>query len=472
MLGRPTKKVLGVFTLTMINVAAIQSLRNLPVMAEVGWEAVFFYFIAGFGFFIPCSLVAAELATGWPSTGGVYTWVKEAFGDRWGFVAVWLQWVENVIWYPTVLSFTAATIAYIFHPPLAENRLYILSMIMIIYWSCTFIDSMGMKISGMFSSVGVIIGTLVPGICIIVLGCYWLLAGQPSHIEFSWTSLYPDFSEIQNIVFLVGVMLGLAGMEMSAVHAREVENPRKDYPRAIFFSAIIILLISLLGSLAIAFVVPQAEISLVSGIMQAFSKFFDTYNIPWLTPVLAALIAAGAISMVSTWIVGPSKGLYQTAHEGHIPPIFHKRNKNGMPIVIMITQGLIVSLISCAFLFMPTVSSSYWMLNVLAAMLYLIVYFLMFAAAIRLRYLHPKKARAYRIPGGKIFGMWIVAGIGILACVFSFCIGFIPPPQIDTGERLYFELFLLLGVTTMFILPLIFYACQKDHWKLDVSKNQ
>ena len=91
--SNPTKRVLGVFTLTMINVAAIQSLRNLPVMAEVGWASVFFYLIAAIGFFIPSALVSAELSTGWPSTGGVYTWVKEAFGPRWGFVAIWLQWI-------------------------------------------------------------------------------------------------------------------------------------------------------------------------------------------------------------------------------------------------------------------------------------------------------------------------------------------------------------------------------------------
>jgi putative glutamate/gamma-aminobutyrate antiporter len=465
-------RVLGVFTLTMINVAAIQSLRNLPVMADVGWASVFFYLIAAIGFFIPCSLVAAELATGWSSTGGIYTWVKEAFGARWGFVAIWLQWIENVIWYPTVLSFTAATIAYLFNPSHAQNEIYILLMVMGMYWFCTLIDLMGMKISGMISSIGVIIGTLLPGALIIILGCLWVIKGNPSHIPFSFDALFPDFSNISNIVFLVGVMLGFAGMEMSAVHAREVEKPQINYPKAIFFSAMIILTVSIFGSLAIAFVVPQEDISLVAGIMQAFSAFFNAYHVPWMTPILASLIAAGAIAMVSTWIVGPSKGLFQTAHEGHIPPIFHKRNRNGMPIAIMIVQGMVVSLLSLAFLFMPTVSSSYWILNALTALLYLLMYMLMFAAAIRLRYTKPHVQRHYRIPGGKYLGMWIVAGIGLVSSAFAFCIGFLPPAQIDTGEKIHFELFLGIGVAVMFVLPLIFYACRKDHWKMDVLKDK
>jgi len=454
----------------MINVAAIQSLRNLPVMADVGWASVFFYIAAACGFFIPCSLVSAELATGWPSTGGIYTWVKEAFGARWGFVAIWLQWIENVIWYPTVLSFTSATIAYIFYPPLAENKYYILTMVLITYWSCNIIDSLGMKTSGFISSLGVIIGTIAPAILIVFLGLVWYLSDNPTQIPFSTNALFPDLSSINNIVFLVGVMLGFAGMEMSAVHAREVDNPQKNYPKAIFFSTVIILTVSILGSLSIAIVVPASEISLVSGIMQAFSAFFDAYHIPWMTPILAGLISAGAISMVSTWIIGPSKGLYQTAHEGHLPPIFHRKNRNGMPIAIMFFQGIVVSLLCLAFLFMPTISSSYWMLNDLTALLYLLMYMLMFLTAIRLRYIQRDVPRTYRVPGGKTWGMWLVAGIGFFSSAFGFCIGFFPPSQLDAIHAFEFQLFLALGVGIMFAVPLVVYAFQKDHWNSSLKK--
>lgn len=467
---RGGRRVLGVFTLTMINVAAIMSLRNFPLMAEVGWSAVFFYVVAGLGFFIPSALVSAELATGWPSTGGVYTWVKEAFGERWGFVAIWMQWIENVIWYPTVLSFTAATIAYLFDPELAENKFYILTMVLVTYWTCNFIDSYGMKASGLLSSVGVIAGTMIPSLMIIGLGISWMMLGNPIQVSFSLHALYPEMNQIQNVVFLIVVMLSLSGMEMSAVHAREVKNPQRDYPRAIFLSCFIILILSLLGSLAIAIVVPAEKISLVAGIMQAFTAFFEAYNMMWMTKIIAALIAIGAISMVSTWIVGPSKGLFQSSEDGTIPPIFHKRNKYGMPIMILLVQGAVVSLLCSAFLLMPTISSSYWLLNDLTALLYLIMYVLMFLSAICLRYKHPEVKRTYRVPGGKVFGMWIVAGMGLVSCLFAFIVGFVPPPQLDTGELLTFELFLGIGVTVMFLVPLVLYACRRESWKNQFKK--
>src|SRR3989338_3260434 len=121
--GKNTK-ILSVFSLVMINVIAIDSIRTLPMSAEYGFSAVFYYLLAGLVFFIPTALVSAELATGWPETGGVYVWVREAFGKKYGFVTIWIQWFYNIFWYPTIMSLVAATVAYLFDPNLVNNRLY------------------------------------------------------------------------------------------------------------------------------------------------------------------------------------------------------------------------------------------------------------------------------------------------------------------------------------------------------------
>lgn len=458
--GEEPKKVLGVFTLVMINVAAIASLRSFPIAAEVGYSAIFYFVVAALIFFIPCALVSAELATGWPSRGGVYTWVKEGLGEHVGFVAIWLQWIENVIWYPTILSFTAATIAYLFYPALAQNKYYMLLMILGIFWLATYLNSFGMRASGLISSVGVIVGTLVPGALIILLGIYWLISGAPVQVYFSFAAMFPSFTHMKNVVFLVGIILALGGMEMSAVHALEVKNPQRDYPRAIFIATVIILILSLIGSLAIAIVVPVRQISLVAGVMQAFSDFFNALHVPWATKLMAVLISLGAIAMVSTWIVGPSKGLLVAAQDGDIPAILEKMNKHHMPIAVMLFQGILLSLLALIFLFMPTVSSSFWILTDLTAQLYLLMYVLMFMAAIRLRYSQPDVERAYRIPL-KNFGMWFVAGIGALGSLFAMVIGFIPPSGISGHFLIFYELFLSGGVVIMLIVPFVIYWFSK-----------
>lgn len=126
--GRHAASGIGWVSLAMINLAIIYSARGLPLMAEEGFQAITFVAVSAFLFLIPISLVTAELSSTWPpeGDGGVYIWVNEAFGKRWAFMAIWLQWSENVIWFPTVLSFIAATLAYAFSPELAQNKVYTL----------------------------------------------------------------------------------------------------------------------------------------------------------------------------------------------------------------------------------------------------------------------------------------------------------------------------------------------------------
>jgi putative glutamate/gamma-aminobutyrate antiporter len=466
-----SRRVLTVFVLAMINVAAIASLRNLPMMADCGFALVFFLTVAAVTFFIPTALVSAELATGWPKTGGVYVWVKEALGRRCGFLAIWLQWINSVFWYPTVLAFTAGTLAYVANPALANNKLYMLLVVLVVFWAATFANFHSMKASGLISTVGVIAGTIAPAALIIILGIVWLCRGEASQISFSAANLVPDMSNISNIVFLAGMFLALGGMEMSAAHAQEVKNPQRDYPRAIFLSAAVIILIFILGSLAIAIVIPQKDISLVAGVMEAFAKFLGTYNLGWAIPIIAPLIAVGAIASVSTWIVGPTKGLLATSRHGDLPPFFQKVNRAGMPTNLLLIQAVIVTFISLVFLLMPTVSSSFWILTALTTLLYLIMYVLMFVSAIRLRYSAPDVPRSYRIPGGNL-GMWLVGGIGILSSLFAFVIGFFPPAQVEVGNIFFFEAFLILGVLIVCAVPLVICHFSKPGWALQQPADQ
>ena len=466
------QKTLGLFTLAMINVAAAGGgVKNWPVTAIYGLSSIVYIILAAIVFFIPVSLVAAELATGWPKAGGVFVWVKEAFGHRTGFLAIWLQWIENVVWYPTILSFIAATIAYIFVPELANNNYYLISLILVVFWLTTLANLLGMRTSGWISTGGVILGTFIPAAFIITMGCIWFFTGKPLQIDFSTKNLLPDFSNADQIGFFTGVILGLAGMEMSAVHARDVKNPQRDYPRAILISVILILGLSILGVLSIAIVIPKGEISLVAGSLQAFSYFVESYGLKWMTPYMAALIALGAIGSLSTWVVGPCKGLLAAAENGDLPPKFRQVNKKGMPLAILIFQGVIVTLLSLVFLFMPSVNSGFWVLSVLAAELYLVMYILMFAAAIKLRYKKPDVPRAYSIPGGKI-GLWIVTGIGIINCIFAMVVGFIPPEQIGSGNTFAYVGLLLLGVVFFCLAPSLILCFQKPSWKLPLEHER
>lgn len=232
---------------------------------------------------------------------------------------------------------------------------------------------------------------------------------------------------------------------------------------AIFVASAIIIVLAILTSLAIAVVVPREEISFAAGVMQAFDAFFKLYDINWAMPILAALLAYGVFTMAVTWMIGPSKGLLEVAREGYLPRFWQKRNKQQMPIGILYVQGAFASVVSLAVFIGGSVSSAFWLLSALAVQLYLIMYLLMFSAAIRLRHKDPDVPRPYSVPGGNI-GLWIISGVGFLASVFVILFGFIPPQSVrekGIGSIIGYVAFLVGGMIVFIAIPFVFFHMSK-----------
>ncbi len=449
-----THKSLSLFALIMINVIAIDNLRSLTVGAEYGFSMVFFYLIAAILFFVPTILVTAELATGWPNTGGVYVWVREAFGPKWGFLTIWLQWIYNVVWYPTIFAFIASIVAYLINPALVENKFFMLTVILCAYWGMTFINCLGLRVSSVFVSIGAVIGTIFPMLLIAGLGFVWLYLDKPTHINFTVKDFFPHLNSYRDLAFFTNILFGLMGIEMSAVHAGDVRHPERTYPLALICSAVIILFTLVSACLAITIVIPIEKLNLVSGFIEAFGIFFNAYHMAWFIPVIAVLIIMGSLGGATVWILGPARGLLVATRDNKLPSFVSKQNKKNMPVGILLLQGAIVTVLCGVFFIMPSVNSSYWILSNLTAQLALLFYILMFSAAIRLRYKHAQVKRAYHIPGGKL-GVWIVCGIGILTCVSAIILGFLPPTQLAVGNIVKYEAILITGILLCCIIPLL-----------------
>ena len=227
---------LGVFTLAIMNVTAVVSLRGLPAEAVYGMSSAFYYLFAAIVFLIPTSLVAAELAAMFQDKqGGVFRWVGEAYGKKLGFLAIWVQWIESTIWYPTVLTFGAVSIAFIgmndvHDMSLANNKYYSLVVVLIIYWLATFISMKGMSWVGKVAKVGGLVGTIIPAALLIILGIIYLATGGHSNLDFH-SSFFPDLTNFDNVVLAASIFLFYAGMEMGGIHVKDVNNPSKNYPR-------------------------------------------------------------------------------------------------------------------------------------------------------------------------------------------------------------------------------------------------
>lgn len=447
-------KVLSAFSLTMITVGSVDSIRNLPTTAIFGAQLITFFIFGALFFLLPTALVSAELAAGLPREGGIYVWVRRAFGARMGLLAIWLQWTENVIWYPTLLSFLAGTFGYLIAPSYANDPMYLYITVVTAFTIASLINFFGMRSSAWFSNFCAVTGLLIPMTAIIVLGALWIISGKPMQIHFSLKEMMPDLSHPGMLVSLTGIMMSLCGIEIATVHAQDVEHPQKTYPRVLLYSVLIILTTMVLGSLAIAIVIPHENINLVAGIMQAFEPFLSVYHLQAFLPIVALMIVIGGMGGVSNWIIAPTKGLMVAAHDGCLPRFLQKTNRYGAPVYLLVLQAALVWLMSTLFIFMPSISGSYWLLTALAAQLYMVMYALMFMAIIKLRKDGVLEHASFKIPGGN-FGFYLILIAGFIGVTLTFGVSFFTPDNINVGDSSIYHSLQVFGLLLMIVPPLV-----------------
>jgi len=453
-------KAISWVTMALLTTCAVASIRGLPAMAPYGLASILLYIIPAIVFLVPTALIAAELASSWE--GGVFGWVKAAYGDRAGFFAIWQQWIQNVVWFPAQLAFFATALAYIFDRNLASNGLFIGIVILAVFWISTLIAFRGVAAFSAIGSKGMVIGTLIPVLVLIVMAILFITTGGHSDMPVNSASDWiPSLAGLAGIVLIISNFLSYAGMEMNAVHVTDMKNPSKEFPKAILLASLLILLIFIPGTLAISIALPSANIGLTTGVMQAMDVFFNQFGIPYGVNILSALIVIGILASVVTWIPGPSRGLLMVGQAGYLPPWFQKTNEAGMQVNIMIVQGIIVSILAIFFAFLPSVSSAFWILSAMAVQLYLVMYVLMFMSALRLRKIAPEVKRGFKVPCIALVGI-----VGIIASIAAFFIGFVEPTGLGMRQGLY-SIILIIGIVVLGIWPLIIYHMRKPEWNLN-----
>lgn len=458
------KKKVSLMSLVILIIAAIDNIRNLPAAALFGSSLIFFFALSALVFLIPTSLVAAELSATFPENGGIYQWVNRAFGKKWAMAAIWLQWINTMVWYPTMLSFIAGTLAYLIDPELGQNKTYLVTCILVIFWGLTLVNLKGILVSTLVNSICCTMGTIFPLLFLIVLGGIWVFSGHPLQISITADNLIPPLHQTTSWVSLIAIMASFLGMELSGVHVNDIQNPQRNFPRAVLMATAFIFLTMLLGSLSIAFVLVEKDINLVAGVMQVFSNFFHAFGIEALIPVITSLIVVGSIGTMINWLISPAKGLLHAAEFGFLPPFFSRKNKAGVAYNILLAQAVLVTAFCLLFLLEPSVNAFYWFLTALSTELYMIMYILMFCAGIQLHYKFVDRPKAFKIPGGNV-GIWTISLLGFLGCLTTIVVSFFPPDNVDIGSHAkYFTMICVGNILTISPLFLFYLYHKKNHF--------
>jgi glutamate:GABA antiporter len=446
--------------LALMTVSSVASLRPAPTMAVYGLAAVFLYVLPAIVFLIPTALVSAELASGW--NGGIYRWVTEGISPRMGFTAAWHQYAMTLFYYPSLLSFVAATLAYVIAPDLAASGVWTAIVIITVYWLGVLVQLRGgIGVIAKLASSGVLIGTIIPGALLVTLGIVYLAQGNPSAAPMDAEHFLPEWAGIASIVLIVSNFGAYSGMEMNAVHVGRLRDPKSQFPRVMLLATVLVLLILILPPLAISWVVPAQDVSLTAGIMQAFDSVLAYFGLQWLTPIIGLAIVSASLAGFLTWLAGPSRGLLLVSREGgYLPRWFQGTNEAGVQVNILVAQGILTTALALLFAFSAAVSNAYWIFMTITTSVYLLMYLSMFVAAYNLRKRQPDHPRGYRAPA-----LGLLCAVGFLSSLAAVLISFVPPSQLDFSTAAYLFFvgggIVLLGV----IVPLLCLWLRKPSWK-------
>lgn len=448
--------------LAMLMVASVGSIAQLSDSASFGLGAVTVYLLPALLFLLPVGLVSAELATS--HEGGIFVWVRSAFGDLTGFQATWFVFMNSVTLYPSLLSFGAAALATALgRPDLAENGAYMGTVVLVVFWLATWIVSRGMKSSTGISNLGLAAGTIVPSLFLIFFMFAWLIDDKPSQVSYDGlSSLVPPVSGLSSIALVVGTFVAFAGLEVNAVHIAHLKGPPKNYLRAVVLAACVVFTMYLLGSLAISVAVPDASLELTSGASQAFSVYADGFGVPGLSNVLSGLLVLGALAASIAWIGGPSRSMWLVGRAGYLPTELQRTNRNDVQISLLLFQGLIVTVLSFVFVVAPNTSAAFALLQDMSISLYMLMYVCMFASAIKLRRSQPDVDRPIRIAG-----LPIIASIGICSAVSAIVLGLTPPAGYSSLPAWAYAAIVGTGVLVLAIPPQFIYRLRKPEWRTD-----
>lgn len=449
------------FSLVFLITGAIDSIRNLPSTALFGNSLIFFFFLSSVLFLIPIALISATLSACWPDRGGIYSWVRQAFGDQFAFIAIWLQWINTLIWLPTILSFLAGTSAYLVNPVLALNKYYLISVMFFLNVLLTIVNLRGIRVSAQVSTFCAIVGTILPILFIISLGIIWLASGNPTQIHLSMAEILPDFSEINSWISLTAIFTSFLGIELATVHIRDVHDPQRTFPKALAISVVLVIVTIFLGAMSIALVLPNNQIGLVNGIAETFSYFLNAFKLSFLLPYILVTMLIGSFGGIISWIISPTRGFLQVVESGYMPAFFAKLNKHGAPSNLLITQSVLVFALSLGFLLVPSVNGVYWFLTDLSTQLYVMMYVIMFISALVLLPKVKQIPAPFKIPGGQI-GYVFVCCLGLAGCMIALVIGFFPPKNIIVHAYIPYQI--IFGIAMLLLISPVALFVLYHHW--------
>lgn len=411
------------FAMFLIIAGSIDNIRNLAGTAQSGSYIIFFFVLASIVFLIPSAMISAYFSSNYTQRGeeGIYGWIKEVFNADIALFALSCQFLQTFTWYPAVLAFVAGMIVKLLLPSWS-NHLTVLEIL--IFWLVTYINIMGLATSFRLMKIFIMLGMVLPMGIILIFGSIWLAQGNPHYAHFTLSNMVPPLTNFSSWTALTFIITGFTGIELACVHIRNVREPRKTFPKALFSASVFMLITMVFGAVSIWMLIPNTSIDAEYGVATAFKLYLHSYHLNWLYPVLLIFIILGTLGQLVNWVLSPIRAIGYTVKDGYLPKILYKNNKRGVPQNLLILQACIISIVCLLFSYMPP-NNFMIILTSTGTEVYLGAYFVLFLAMIKLSITKAIKREGF-VPKFPL----ILSISGLLGCMLSFCVGFYQPNSV------------------------------------------
>lgn len=459
---------LTAFKLFAMTSSMVISVDELAPFGKTGATALFYLLLAGICWFIPVTQMAGEMASinGWEK-GGIFTWVKGTLGERTGWTAMFLQWIHITVGMDTMMYVVIGALSITLNTPWFNTTPIVrFLLMMVILWGATAIQVIGVKKIGRIAEWLFILGIATPVILIIIAFFVYLAQGYPLHMQINWNTVFPHHLNSMTLVAFVPFMLAFCGGEASAPHVKNLEHPR-SYSRVMFALALTAILFDLLGSMAIGMTVPKNEIQNSTGFVYTYGVLLNSIGLPGdvLKKIVGIMLAGGIIGELGNWLAGPNQGMFEAAKEGYLPKFFAKATKHGVPLRLMITQSIIVT-ISAILITFSSGSNADFAFNIsLAATTaqYLMVYLIMLIAYILLKRRHEDLPRAYYMSKSANRSI-AIACVAFVITLVAFFVTFTPAVGTPAHLQNLYVVTLVGMCVVSAIIPLVLFHF-KNRWQ-------
>lgn len=434
--GHIHEKTLGRRDIFLYCVSAVLLLDTLAAGAVMGPTIIFWWVILTILFLLPFGAISTELGVVYPEQGGIYSWVKKAYGQRMASRISWYYWANVAVWIPAIFILFAGIFSQLFFPDLSLKVQITLGVVLI--WVVTITNIVTLNIGKWVPNIGAALKLIIFGVLIYGGISYSMSHGIANTFDMS-TIIPSSENGGWSLQYLPAVVYGMLGFELASASSEEMNNPKKDLPVAVFSSIFVVVAAYILATLAILVAIPAEEVDVVDGLIDTLKLFFGDSGTGELFVIL---LGVGALytffSNGTTWAMGANRAAAEASIDKELPAVFGIESKHGTPVGAAICLGVAATVLLVMYGFMANTNEDlFWTLFAFSGVIFMIPYVVICLAFVKIRtgnvYQQTNDDKSFRFPGGN--GFVTIASYLCAAILTMTIILFMWTP----GEAIYWE---------------------------------